>query len=380
MSWVDELLEFEAASPSPQHLFSRVQRILSRKKFERVEDGKWPQGKGYALMGKAIAAYNVKGKKPSIVYVACSDRPCLIVRVDWEKADGIYNFVRVERGTATDTCAWGDRDLRAAGMVGGALYDSEKGVCCVPTPSHGFTPEYAMHEEQHFMPLVGVSGSLKDVLGVDPAGLRLIDSDPAQVVGADKQLICGSGIGDVAGAFVAARAFAASTPRDGECNFLVVYDGIEKFDVEGALRDVAQHVFGERDGVFDDALCVRFGAVPAFHPNFQDASDEGNCARIGSGIALVDGLELTTRVVVERAAAKLGIPLQKHAAKQEAGKQEPVYVPEYVARMGMRFAHVGVPALGVNGVRQTVAIRDIDSLVRFADEVAENGSDHRLTL
>ena len=117
---------------------------------------------------------------------------------------------------------------------------------------------------------------------------------------------------------------------------------------------------------------IPFGVVPAFHPNFPEASDEENCAVVGGGIAMIDGSELSTRVVVERAAGKLGIPVQKFMEK--AGQKTPwVHTPpEFVTEMGMRYAYVGVPTLGINGVRQTVAIRDIDSLMRFADEIVAN--------
>ena len=381
MSWVDEFLDFERHSPSPQHAFARVQKILNRGKFKPAGNGEWPKDKGYALLGRAIVAYNVNGKRPAVVFVARPDRPCFIVRADACRKDGVYDFVNVHRGTSTDTAAWCARDLRAVGMTkDGTLYDSERAVCCVPVKSHGFATEFVMDAEREYMPLVGVGVSLEEAVGRDPAGLRLIDAQPAQLVGADQQLLCGTGVGEVAGAYVAARAFSKCAVREGECSFLVVYDGVEGFDVEGALRDVAEKVLGQRDGALSDALCVDFSAVPAFHPNFAQNSDEQNCARIGSGIAMVDGAELETRVAVERAAGKLGIPLQKFIEKQLPDKQKAERELPFVAKMGMRYVNVGLPTLGMNGARQTVAVRDIDSLVRFAEEVASNSGDHRITM
>ena len=380
MSWIEEFLEFERHSPSPQHAFARVQKILNRGKFKPAGNGEWPKDKGYALLGRAIVAYNVTGKKPAVVFIARPDRPCFIIRADACKKDGVYSFVNVHRGSANDTMSWGARDLRACGMTkDGTLYDSERPVCCVPTKSHGFVPEFAMDAEKEYTPLVGVGESLEEVLGMDPAGLRLIDAQPAQLVGADRQFLCGTGVGEVAGAYVAARAFSKCTVKDA-ASFLVVYDGVEGFDVEGALRDVAEKVLGQRDGALCDAICVDFSAVPAFHPNYPDNSDEQNCARLGGGIALADGAELETRVAVERAAGKLGIPLQKYIEKQIPNKQKSTRELPFVAKMGMRYVNVGLPTLGMNGVRQTVAVRDIDSLVRFADEVASNSGDHRIPM
>ena len=370
---IEDFLGFEGQSPSPAHAFRRVQKILNSGKYKPVTDGQWPEEKGYVLMGRAIVAYNVKGNRPGVVFLGQPNKPCFIVRADAERRDGVYNFVNVHRGTTTDTSAWASRDLRLAGFTtSGELYDSNSAVACVPPPSHGFHPEPILDQERMWMPLSGIGGTLKDVVGEDPAGLFFTDAYPARIVGADGQFLCGSGVAGLAGAFVAAKAFGKCQPMDGTCNFLVIYDGVNGFNVKSALEEVASHVLPGKCRIFNDALCVNFGVVPAFHPNFPEASDEENCAVVGGGIAMIDGSELSTRVVVERAAGKLGIPVQKFMEK--AGQKTPwVHTPpEFVTEMGMRYAYVGVPTLGINGVRQTVAIRDIDSLMRFAEEIVAN--------
>lgn len=415
-----ELAAFVKASPTPFHAVATIARILEEDGFQKLtESGIWnvQTGKKYYVIrnnssiialkiGTDLKAYGINAA------VSHSDSPTFKIKENAEiEVKKKYTKLNTEGYGGMLCSTWFDRPLSVAGRaivkkgqcLETRLVNIDRDLLMIPSLAIHMDREvnngHTYNKQIDMLPLFGGSplekGSLKkliaseldvkpeDICGTD---LFLYNRMPPTIWGAENEFFSCPQLDDLQCAYTSLQGFL----KGGNKKSINVYACFDNEEVGSGTKQGAASTLlydtlwrtnlalgkGEED--FYRALAGSFllscDNAHAVHPNYQDKTDEGNCAYMNEGIVVKShaGQKYTSdavsiavfRTLCERAK----VPLQFFANRSDmAGGSTLGNIA--MSQVSMNAIDIGLPQLSMHSCYETSGVKDMCYLIRAAEEL-----------
>lgn len=405
------LLDYLDASPTPYHAVEQAARRLRAGGFAALElTDPFPAGPGrhVVVADGALVAWVVPAAVPAHapwrVVAAHTDSPTLRVKPRPDLVKAGWQMVGVEPYGGLLLNSWLDRDLGLAGRVvvragpGGHrvhLFHDRSPVLRVAQLAVHLDRQVnetgvVLDRQDHLVPLWGlgerpasVAAYLAGLVGLDPAEVlswdaMAYDTQPAQRIGRERDLVSGARLDNLVSAYAAVRAvLAAADTLAGHRIMLVLFDHEEVGSLSGRgahsdlLGSVARRVVRAAGGDIEDHLRAVAASVVAsadmahaVHPNYPQRSEPAHPVRVNAGPVLKVQSELryasdaVGAAHLRRAAEQAGAALQTFVVRSDLPCGSTIG-PITAARFGACTVDVGAPMLSMHSARELCGAQDI---------------------
>lgn len=406
-----DLLDFISACPSMFHTAAELRRRLDGTGFVYLPEGaSWDVVRGGCYYttrnNSSVIAFKVGEALDNYHFqltASHSDSPTYKVKAHPELV-GPAGYVRlnVEAYGGVMDHTWFDRPLSVAGRamvrVGGRiesrLVAPDADLLIIPrVPIHldreansGFAPNRAVDlcplfsagelEAGAFDELIAAEvGALpEDVLARD---VFLVNRDAPRIWGRANEFISAPRLDDLACAFIALEAFAA-TDNPHDVSVLCCFDNEEvgSNTKQGAmstfLRDTLERINAALGFTSDDLRCalaksmlVSCDNAHAVHPNHPERYDAENQVRLGGGLVVKEAAnqkyctDAFSRAVFEAVCDDAGVPLQAYANRSDMPGGSTLGNLSNI-QVSMNGVDVGLPQLAMHSAYETMGARDVD--------------------
>lgn len=407
MEFEEELCQFIQNCPTPFQFTQYASIQLLKAGFNNlIEDLSWgedPPKKGFVVRDdRSLIAYNIGGYDSGIIVGTHCDSPVLRVKF----ANKATKVVAYEYGGAFFS-RWLDRPLKVCGAIG--LQHGERipietePIAVIPSVDFDVLKKKES-DPQLFQPIFGLPNSISLLqyisgqLGVPLNEIRsqqlsFVDAQPPKIIGANKELLASERIDNLTSTFTALKSFLTCEPKN-TINVLVVFDFEEEGSEDecGADGDFLETILhkilikftsSEFNAFLAKSLFVSADNGQGTHPNYAHIFDPENSPRLGSGVMLKKdaqgsyATELISQVPVRRAADKVGVKLNKSMNRNDYPSGSTIG-PIVSTRLGIQTVDIGSPMLAMHSIRETVAVKDVESMMRLMLELYNNYEEYRL--
>ena len=398
------------AGVSPFHVVQTVKERLTESGFEEISfgaDHKLAEGKGYLMTPypSVLFAFRIDTWKRGMhIAAAHTDWPAFKLKPQPDIKDSSYLRVNTEPYGGMLKRTWFDRPLGLAGKVmlrnvqdpyhpGEVLFDSGAPWLIIPSLAPHLDREIETREidaQKVLMPLYGTGqeGSfmekVAEKLGVAEEeildyDLYLYNMDPAQITGADSDLLCAPRIDNIASVAALTEGIAQVTEPSAGISLIALFDNEEigSRSKQGAdselLRMVLEHIRrqmgleGSIADVLAESMLLSVDGAHAMHPNYKDKSDETARAFLGGGVVLKTSAgqryvtDSRASAIIKGLCAEHGITLQQQANRSGAPGGQTLG-PIASSYLPMLAADLGIPMLAMHSARELAHIRDYEAL------------------
>lgn len=411
MEFEEELCQFIEKCPTPFQFTQYASIQLLKAGFENlIEDYSWgenPPKKGFVVRDdRALIAYNIGGYESGIVVGTHCDSPVLRLNFRRDFSNNAIYATGSEYGGAFFS-RWFDRPLKVCGSIklrqGERIPIETDAVALIPSVDFDVLKKDE-DSPRLFRPIFGLPKStdilkyILDQAGIPLSELRsyelsLIDAQPPKIIGANKEILASSRIDNLTSTFSALKAFLTCEPKN-TINVLVVFDYEEVGSEADAgaegdfLKTVLHKILPNYDSKKFNAFVARSLFVStdngqATHPNYMHIFDNTNSAPIGAGVLLKKdargsyATELSTQVPVRRAADKIGVKLNSSMNRNDYPSSSTIG-PIVSTQLGIPTVDIGSPMLAMHSIRETVAVKDVESMMKLLLELYNNYEEYRL--
>jgi aspartyl aminopeptidase len=419
-----ELLAFLRESVTPFHAVAAMRRRLQAAGFVPLsEDQPWrlePGGRYFLLRnGSSVVAFIWGSEHPPLegmrMVGAHTDSPCLMVKPNPERLrQGCFQLgVEVYGGALLNP--WFDRDLSLAGLVSyadgdgrlrTALVDFEQPVAFIPSlaihldreannsrkvnPQTDILPVLSLHSEAGSEPVLRqllaerLSGAGEPVAQVLDYELCLYDSQPAALVGLQRELISGARLDNLLSCFMGLSALLSCDGRQSALLACNDHEEVGSTSAVGALgpmlRTLLARVAGAGSGseagdeaalaaLIERSMLISADNAHAIHPNFADRHDDRHGPRMNAGPVIKLNANQRYATTSQTAglfrllAAQEEVPVQSFVVRTDMPCGSTIG-PLTAATLGVRTLDVGVPTLGMHSIRELAGAADSWALTR----------------
>ncbi len=415
-------MDFIDASPSPYHAVGNIATMLDAAGGQRLDERiAWELEPGALYYversGTSLVAFKMGLQQPSqsgfLLAGAHTDSPALKIRLEKALISKGYVRLAVESYGAPIISGWLDRPLGVAGVLAfqdtdtiqTRLYASHVPLAVIPNLAihlnRDINKGFEYNLQQHMPAMIGLASEQKHTEGgtppllaricgeieLDPAklisaDLRLYDPEPCRLI--DGTIINGPRLDDLAGCVAIVQAFI-STSAQAATQVACFFDAEEigSMTLAGAqssfLRDVlARILLASRNAGQDyyqalaHSSCVSVDAAQALHPGYPDKFDDYYTPFLGAGVAVKMNANMnyatdfSSLQVAATAARKAGIELQRYMARADMQPGKTIG-PLTSSRTGIVTVDVGHPMLAMHAIRETIAAKDHEAMVRFLE-------------
>jgi len=292
----------------------------------------------------------------------------------------------------------GNKETQAVPIIGLDKYDADgEPVAAEPLGPAG---SFAATQPPRLVQLIAAELGITSYSSILNWELELFDSQPADVVGLDKELLSAGRIDDKLCSWAALLGLllADDAADDGTIRLAAFFDDEE---IGSLLRQGARGNFlpltlerivealstttsptvpfgpGLLGRTYAASFLVSADVTHAAHPNFPGAYEPAHAPRLNVGVALkADGNGSTTTdaasaAVVRRAAELSGSAVQVFMARNDSRGGGTVG-PMLSAALGCRAADAGLPQLSMHSIRATTGALDPGLGVKFFRGFYEN--------
>ncbi len=403
-------------SVSPFHAVEEAAAQLDRAGFEEIFlDGEWhlENGKGYYLKpyGSALIGFMTGKERRSSdmlrIEAAHTDWPCLKLKPLPEK-EGKYAVLNVEVYGGPIMNTWLDRPLSIAGRVAvrsGNIFEPEirlvdfkRPVCIIPNlaihMNRKVNEGVELNRQIDLLPLSGIRKEgnwfireLAQELAVDEEAildyeLNLYNMDKPLMIGFDGDMLCAPRIDNITSVQACVSGLIDGKREDG-INVIALFDNEEvgsKTKQGGdsmLLSFVLEKMYlslGDRREDYLNAIAggmlLSVDVAHAIHPNHPEKCDITNQIYLNDGIALKQSgtqryaTDCEAVAIVEQLCRKNEIAYKKFANRSDIpggstlGSLASSLLP-------MKTVDMGVPILAMHSARETMGIKDQESLCRL---------------
>jgi len=415
-AFVDGLLAFLDASPTPWHAVRAMGAELDQAGFRRLDEAEsWgvePGTRGYVTRNdSSLIAFDLGRRSPVEAGLrmvgAHTDSPGLRVKPTPESvAHGCFSLgVEVYGGALLNP--WFDRDLSLAGRASGldgqgrlrsALIDFRDPVAVIPSLAIHLDREAnrsrSINPQTDLPPLLalgegddgdgGLRALLLERLQADNAGIEQVldfellfyDTQRAARIGLRREFIVSARLDNLLSCYIGLHALLDA--EAGQPGLLVCNDHEEvgSQSAPGAdgpfLRDTLRRVCGDSEGL---ARCVASSTLVsadnahAVHPNYADRHDRSHAPQLNGGPVIKVNANQRyattgeTAALFRRLCTLEDVPVQSFVTRTDLACGTTIG-PLTAAGIGVRTLDVGVPQLAMHSTRELCGHRDPHRLYR----------------
>jgi aspartyl aminopeptidase len=411
------LCAFLSVATTPFHAVAEMARQLEAAGFGRlIEEEPWQPRAGDRRFvvrgGSSIVAFTVGRDAPPVAGMrmvgAHTDSPCLMVKPVPEKVRHGYLQLGVEVYGGALLNPWFDRDLSLAGRVSyqsgsgelrSALIDYRAPVATIPSLAIHLDREAnasrSINPQKDILPVLCQPGEGEcsdfrallrerllvehphcDVRQVLDYDLAFYDTQPAVVIGLNREFIASARLDNLLSCFTGLQALLQS---DGATSALLVcndHEEVGSLSAVGAqgplLESVLQRLAGDLHGyaaLSGRSMMISADNAHGIHPNYADRHDDnhgpvlnrGPVIKINTNQRYASNSE--TAGLFRLLAAQEEVPVQTFVVRTDMACGSTIG-PITAGRTGVRTLDIGVPTFGMHSVRELAGSRDAWDLCR----------------
>jgi aspartyl aminopeptidase len=405
-----QLCAFLDASPTPFHGVSTMVSLLSEAGFtELSDDQSWSlkQGGKYYVVrnGSSIVAFfngsEAVSKSGVRIVGAHTDSPCPMLKPQPDIQKGGFCQLGVEIYGGALLNPWFDRDLSIAGRVvykdanqelKQTLINFKHPVATIPSLAihldRNANNDRTINPQTDIPPIVKLnmgnqkSQNLRDILQqqfltdqdqVMDFELCLFDTQPAAMVGLEKEFLASGRLDNLLSCFVATQALIKA---DGTQTCIMACNDHEEVGsvsaagadgpfLESVIAKIAANESSSLDisEVMDKSLLISCDNAHAVHPNYMDKHDAGHLPSINGGPVIKTNVKqryATNSVTSSRfkqLCEQANVPVQQFVSRSDMGCGSTIG-PIASSRLGVATIDVGIPQLAMHSCRELTGSKD----------------------
>ena len=413
------LLEFLGNSPTPYHAVDNQIQALEASGFTILHEGdpwKLKQGgKYYVHRGDgSLVAFRL-GTQPLVekgfrIVGVHSDSPALKIKPQPELSAHGYITLGVEVYGGAILHTWFDRDLSVAGKITYLGADNLPHSCLINFQHPlAFIPNLAIHLTQksgkkseinkqlELPPIISIDSELeqgskptfdeiiakqvvqesspkikvKKVLGHD---LFLYDTQPAALVGYQKEFINGGKLDNLLSCHVGLEAFLGSTGEATSVYTCYNHEEVGSQSKAGAassfLSTVLNRIAGGQEEFYraiSHSTLLSVDNAHSIHPNYPERHDLSHAPIINSGPVIKNNANQRYATQNETAGffqwlcQQVDVPVQNFVNRSDLGCGSTIG-PIASTTLGIQALDIGVATLAMHSIRETCGVKDLDYL------------------
>ena len=409
-----DLCAFLDASPTPFHAVSSMVNILVEAGFSELDEWQdWnlqPGNRHFVVRnGSSIVAFvvgsNTLAESGLRIAGAHTDSPCLMLKPQPDVQNVGYSQLAVEVYGGALLNPWFDRDLSIAGRLVYAdtngdmrqkLIDFKQPVATIPSlaihldreanrgrtvnPQTDITPVISLHEaadqaldftqvlQQQFL------HSEQQVLDFE---LSLYDTQPAALVGLEKEFLASARLDNLLSCFTATHSLIQADATNTcimACNDHEEVGSVSAIGTDGPFLEsiVARIVEAENSAnilshVINRSLLISCDNAHAVHPNYSDRHDGGHLPKLNAGPVIKTNVKQRyatnsiTASLFKGLCQQANVPFQQFVSRSDMACGTTIG-PIASSRLGVSTVDVGVPQLAMHSCREIAGSQDAQGL------------------
>lgn len=411
-SFLNGLMQFLDASPTPFHAVLSMEALLKQGGFERLSEGAaWklkPGGKYWVTRNaSSIIAFRLGEnlvENGFRLVGAHTDSPCLRVKPHSLVADRHFTRLAVEVYGSPLLATWFDRDLSLAGRlyfrkgksVESAIVNFEKPVAVVPNLAihlnRSANENRTINKQTEMLPLIGhasAAKALQDAV-LEAAGegatelishdLYLYDTQKAAVVGLESEFFTSARIDNLLSCYAGTQALLSST---GEATAVLVCNDHEEVGSQSAsgadgtfLKSVLERLAGTGESFARAAahsMMVSSDNAHGIHPAYPEKHDPMHAPILNQGPAVKVNANQRYATSSESWAfiaqcfQAAGVEQQLFASRNDMPCGSTIG-PITASQLGIATVDVGAPTFAMHSIRELAGTKDAEMLSRVLGE------------
>jgi len=422
MSSAQGLIDFIAASPSPQHCVHEVEKRLLAAGFTQLDTASEPQeleagSGGYFTLSGTVVAWRMGSKSPSEsgfqMVGAHTDSPNLRLKPNAEfTREGFVQWgVEVYGGVLLST--WLDRDLGLSGTVAlrngkgvrSELVRIERSIARVPNLAIHLnrtvnTDGLKLNKQKHLAPVVGIAkdGPLllpllceelgckdEDILGWE---LGLHDTVPPCLGGVNNEFIFSPRLDNQASCYTALEGLLSLKDTPESTALIVLFDHEEcgSKSERGASSAMLRNLLSrlERDhenrapGGLERALAksimISADMAHGVHPNYSSKHEPEHKPVLNGGPVIKTNANMRyatnaeTMATFRAACQDENVPVQDFVTRTDLGCGSTIG-PLSASELGVPTVDVGCAMLSMHSIREQTGSEDVDAMARVMGRI-----------
>ena len=419
----EELLQFLQQSPTPFHAVCNMTNMLEQAGFQRLDEvSAWELKKNGSFFmvrnDSALIAFNV-GNGLLLdgglrLLGAHTDSPCLKVKPVPEINRHGYVQLGVEVYGGALLKPWFDRDLSIAGKVefqtkegklNNTLIDFREPVAFIPSlaihldrkanDGHKINSQKELHPiilqsqntekfklDELLLELVRKESRGKSAKQVLSHELFLYDTQPAHLVGLEKQFVASARLDNLVSCYLGCKSLIASNRIHGSVLVCNDHEEVGSASITGAqgpfLKSVLKRLireFHKEDDAFQrvthQSVCLSVDNAHGVHPNFPEKHDDQHCAFLNRGPVIKINANQRyasnsqSIALFKSLCNKLSIPYQSFVMRNDMACGSTIG-PITATQLGITTVDVGVASFGMHSIRELAGIEDVKSMAEVA--------------
>lgn len=416
-----QLCQFLDTATTPFHAVAQLVTQLEAQGYVGLEkDSDWQLATGGKYFvtrnDSSIVAFVLGKEAPAIdgmrMVGAHTDSPCLMVKPAPEKRRNGYFQLGVEVYGGALLNPWFDRDLSLAGRVSYQTAEGELRTALIDYRDPiAFIPSLAIHLDREannsrkvnpqtdILPIVCQLGDADpaefrvllqsrlqqehpgcDVARVLDYELSFYDTQPAAVIGLEREFIAAARLDNLLSCFTALQALLQS---DGTASGLLVcndHEEVGSLSAAGAqgplLRSVLKRLAGQEQvgeqpyaALTERSMMISADNAHGIHPNYADRHDDnhgpllngGPVIKVNANQRYASNSETTGLYRLLAAAEEVAV--QSFVVRTDMACGSTIG-PITAGGTGIRTLDIGVPTLGMHSIRELAGTRDAWDLCR----------------
>jgi len=404
------LCEFIDASPTPFHAVSSMVAILSDAGFTELSEAQqWalkPGGKHFVIRnGSSIVAFVVGSDSLAEsglrMLGAHTDSPCLMLKPQPEIQKGGYFQLAVEVYGGALLNPWFDRDLSIAGRLvyrdpnnclKQKLVNFREPVAVIPSLAihldREANKERTVNPQTHIPPVVKLladnkeTADFRDILcrrflqaddQVLDFELCLYDTQPAAMIGLDKEFLAAARLDNLLSCFVATQSLIKADGANTcimACNDHEEVGSVSAVGADGSFLEsvIARIAAAENSdnilsAVMGRSLLISCDNAHAVHPNYMDKHDAGHLPILNGGPVIKTNVKQRyatnsiTASLFKQFCAQAQVPVQQFVSRADMGCGSTIG-PVASSRLGVPTLDIGIPQLAMHSCRELTGSKD----------------------
>ena len=404
-----ELCAFLDASPSPFHAVASMISMLEQAGFsalDEADDWQLVSGSKHYVVrnGSSIVAFvigsNDLAQSGLRMVGAHTDSPCLMIKPQPDLDNSEYSQLAVEVYGGALLNPWFDRDLSVAGRL---VYKNAKGnlrqklvnfeqpIAVIPSLAIHLDREAnkgrTVNPQTDITPVIGLSNGDKKAQDfvqilqqqflqakeqVMDFELCLYDTQPAALIGLNKEFLTSARLDNLLSCFIAARSLVEADHSNTciiACNDHEEVGSVSAVGADGPFLEsiVARIVSAQTEStyahVINRSLLISSDNAHAVHPNFANKHDDVHLPKLNGGPSIKTNVK--QRYATNSATASLfkefcqqaNVPVQQFVSRNDMGCGSTIG-PITSSRLGVPTVDIGIPQLAMHSCREIIGSQD----------------------
>jgi len=404
------LCAFLDASPTPFHAVSSMRTILSDAGFtELTDEQRWSLKAGdkhfVVRNGSSIVAFvvgsNAVAESGLRMLGAHTDSPCPMLKPQPEIHKEGYSQLAVEVYGGALLNPWFDRDLSIAGRLvyrdsdgclKQTLINFEEPVAVIPSLAihldRKANQERTVNAQTDIPPIVKLIGddqnpaSFRDILRhrflqsddqVLDFELCLYDTQPAAMVGLEKEFLASARLDNLLSCYVATQTLIEADGTNTcimTCNDHEEVGSVSAIGADGPFLEsvIARIIAAENPetsfgAVMAKSLLISCDNAHALHPNYRHKHDGGHQPLLNGGPVIKTNVKQRyatnsiTASLFKQFCAQAQVPVQQFVSRADMGCGSTIG-PIASSRLGVPTVDIGIPQLAMHSCRELTGSKD----------------------